>query len=360
MRNFIENMALWLDVSDIERHFEIEVPRRAQTNITLRNAVLAFSSRHVNRHQQQRDLSESLDYHNRTLQMLIPQISGPEERLTDEVFAAVIILRLDEEMEEEDNHFHLTGATRILNSVTDLMSSGGLGEAAAWVCLRQDMYVSIISKTALKTKLDQFYASNWIQKDNDIGWANRMVLLLASVLSHAFSELSSSRRTVLENLQQEIRDWNEKKPVSFEPIKSSPRGKTRDKRLPVIWMLSPFHVLGVQYYHIARIVLLFALPTTSSDPIGNMEQLQQSRRMERTIREHLLTILGLAVSNPRAENTLFTAMHALTVWGGALQHRLDQDAAVDFLHLVEKRSGWQIAKTLDTLQTTWQEDRESD
>jgi hypothetical protein len=101
MRNFTENMALWVDVADVERHFEIEIPRRALANTMLRYAIFAFSSRHLNRHNNNRDLTESLDYHSRALQMLIPQLSGPEEGLTVDVFAAVVILRLDEEMDGE-------------------------------------------------------------------------------------------------------------------------------------------------------------------------------------------------------------------------------------------------------------------
>jgi hypothetical protein len=261
---------------------------------------------------------------------------------------------------EEDNRFHLAGATRILNSISSFVSSDGLSEAVAWLCLRQDIYISIISKQPLKTNLDQFHTSSSIQRENDMCWANKMVLLLASILSHAFAEASTFKQATLQQLTNDLEKWHSDKPLSFDPIKNIPRGKTRGNRLPTIWMLSPFHVLGVQYYHIAKIVLLFASPLTKDGLVGGVEDFQRSRRIERTIREHLLTILGLAISNPRAENTLFTARHTLAAWGGVLHNKLDQEAATGFLMFMERTSGWKMTKTLDALNIMWHEDKDSD
>lgn len=98
LRNFSENLALWADVTDLERHFEIDVPRRALSNSILRNAIYTFSSRHMNRHLHG-DWTEALEYHNRCLQLLIPVLSGGQEGYTEEILAAVAILRLNEEMD---------------------------------------------------------------------------------------------------------------------------------------------------------------------------------------------------------------------------------------------------------------------
>jgi hypothetical protein len=74
------------------------VPRRALLNHILRFAIFAFSSRHLDR-RPEGDGTEALQYHNHCLQLLIPVLSGPKVGLTDEVFAAVAILRQYEEME---------------------------------------------------------------------------------------------------------------------------------------------------------------------------------------------------------------------------------------------------------------------
>ena len=86
------------DITDIKRHFEFEVPLRAFFNPIIRYAICAFSSRHINRAQGGHE-AESLHYHNKCLEMLIPILSNLDRELTEEILAAVAILRLDEEME---------------------------------------------------------------------------------------------------------------------------------------------------------------------------------------------------------------------------------------------------------------------
>lgn len=100
MRNYVENMAHWADVSDIERHFEIEVPRRALSQPVLCKAIFAFSARHLNRSAGQNE-TEALEYHHECLQLLQSIVSGPQEDLTEDVLAAVAILRQYEEMDRK-------------------------------------------------------------------------------------------------------------------------------------------------------------------------------------------------------------------------------------------------------------------
>ena len=108
--------------------------------------------------------------------------------------------------------------------------------------------------------------------------------------------------------------------------------------------------------------------------------------MQKLVRCHLLIIIGLACSNPRAENALFTARHTLSVckwaaWyyphlllcfvhlvaslrkltiagGGVLRYKPDQEAAEDFLSEVESRTGWSMAQTIRNLREQWEEDAE--
>lgn len=135
----------------------------------------------------------------------------------------------------EDNQFHLTGTTHILNTVSTFGSSGGLGEAAAWLCLRQDIYVSLTSQRPLRTNLQSFYHSDVFQRNDDFAWSSRMVFLLANVLQGAFTDSTIARDT------DQIEEWYSTKPHTFDPVRSVPRGPEPDQRLPTIWMLLPVH-----------------------------------------------------------------------------------------------------------------------
>jgi hypothetical protein len=143
----------------------------------------------------------------------------------------------------QDNQFHLTGTTRILNTISSFGSSGGLGEAAAWLCLREDMYISLTSQSPLRTNLQSFERSDVFTRTDDFAWSNRMVFLLARILSYAFNEESRTRRSYasLKALEDEIDDWNASKPQTFQPVHFVPRGKDAGSRFPTIWTLLPVH-----------------------------------------------------------------------------------------------------------------------
>lgn len=85
-------------MTDSERHFEIEVPRRALHKPVLRYAILAFSSQHLNRGPRG-DKTEALHYHNQCLELLIPALSASEREVDEDLIAAAAILRQFEEMD---------------------------------------------------------------------------------------------------------------------------------------------------------------------------------------------------------------------------------------------------------------------
>ncbi|KAJ5753362.1 uncharacterized protein N7511_007515 [Penicillium nucicola] len=346
LRNFVENMALWADITDPQRHFETEVSARALKEPFLRHAVFAFSSRHLDR-QSGSDLTEALQYHSCCVQLLIPALSEPREHITEDILAAVAILRQHEEMDGEDHQFHLTGTTHILNTVSTFGSSGGLGEAAAWLCLRQDIYISLTTQRPLRTNLQSFYDSGVFQRNDDFAWSSRMVFLLAKVLQSAFTDCGTAH-----GIRAEIDEWYSTKPYTFAPVRSIPRGPEPDRRLPTLWMLLPVHVIGIQYFHLAKIVLALSEGANASSAY---ESLRHSRIVEKTVRHHLLTVLGLAHSNRKAENTLFTARHSLVAWGWVLRHRLDQRAAEALLQAMHARTGWNMDSLIQSLRAQWQE-----
>ncbi|PYH49266.1 uncharacterized protein BP01DRAFT_75078 [Aspergillus saccharolyticus JOP 1030-1] len=352
MRNFVENMALWADITDPARHFEIDVPVRAVQEPALRSAIFAFSSRHIDR-QSKGGTAEALQYHNHCLQLLIPALSGSKEDINDVVLATIAILRQLEEMEPDDNQFHLTGTARILNTISSFGSSGGLGEAAAWLCLREDIYISLISQKPLRTNLDSFHGSDVFSRNDDFAWASRMVFLLAKVLSCAFDPCghqTSRDPSALQTMAREVEEWNSSKPASFAAVRSVPRGESAHRRFPEIWMLLPVHVVGIQYYHIAKIILAFA---TCPSPALASQNFKLSRDIEKTVRRHLLMVLGLAKSNPKAENTLFTARHSLVAWGWVIRRKEDQEAAEALLSEMEARTGWDVRQSIRALREQW-------
>lgn len=121
--------------------------------------------------------------------------------------------------------------------------NGGLGEAAAWLCLREDIYISLTKQRPLKTDLETFLQSNVFRKGDDAAYANRMVFLLAKALGCAFSTNEQCSTQSLESISAEVDAWFDSKPAAFNPIHEERRSRPDGRLLPEIWVLSPFHGL---------------------------------------------------------------------------------------------------------------------
>ena len=256
---------------------------------------------------------------------------------------------------ETDNRFHLEGISRILNTVPQFAAAGGLGEAAAWLCLREDIYVSLTTQSPINIRLDSFEDSPSIRRSDDYSWANKMVLILAHLLNRLFSV--SRTPDDLVPSEAEVANWDRSKPLSYSPIHFEARSRSAARSLPEIWMLSPHHAVGLQYFHIAKIVLnVMAQQQAASQPYS---YLVDNRIRERHVRHHLLLVIGLAVSNESVENIWFTARHCLSIWAGCLRKRADKDAAIQFLQDMGHRTGWETRRLIESLHRQWDDDSES-
>lgn len=132
---------------------------------------------------------------------------------------------------EVDSLFHLEGCSRILNMVPHFAAAGGLGEAAAWLCLREDIYVSLTTQSRMNVELDSFRRCGWIRRADDQSWASKMILHLAFLLSRAFG---STPREDLETSEAEVAEWDRLKPASYAPIRSRPRSYEDGRYFPEI------------------------------------------------------------------------------------------------------------------------------
>lgn len=121
--------------------------------------------------------------------------------------------------------------------------NGGLGEAAAWLCLREDIYVALVKQRPLRTDLETYLQSDVFKRQDDVAYASRMVYLLAKALGWACP--SRTTREALAEIRAEVDDWYERKPVSFNPIYETKRNRAQGQLLPEIWVLSDFHGLSL-------------------------------------------------------------------------------------------------------------------
>jgi hypothetical protein len=137
----------------------------------------------------------------------------------------------------EDNRCHSLGRTRLLNSITRFSSSGGLGEAASWVILRQVIYISLVSKEPMSIQLENYEQSHSFLKQDDYSWTNIIVLLFARVLSIVFIPRENVSADDWLGLEVAIEEWNVSRPDTFNPLSVHEGALAKQSAFPEIWML---------------------------------------------------------------------------------------------------------------------------
>jgi hypothetical protein len=98
MRYYIDNIAPFLDLCDLKRHFALVVPHRAASCPPLLNAIFAASARHLSR-VAGAEAWVADNYHSECLKSLIPLLNDSAALTDENLLAAMIILRYHEEIE---------------------------------------------------------------------------------------------------------------------------------------------------------------------------------------------------------------------------------------------------------------------
>lgn len=156
---------------------------------------------------------------------------------------------------------HLYGSTRLLNTASSLVATGGLGEAVSWVVLRQDIYVSLTKSQPLCIRLDHYKQSSSFVNNDAESLANRAVFLCGEVLAYAFGSATAPPSLDIEEwerLQADADSWHMSRPVDSTPywVDGVRGGRGRDvgsdaanpgsgssssSAFPVVWMARPAH-----------------------------------------------------------------------------------------------------------------------
>jgi hypothetical protein len=248
---YIRNLSAWVDICDKRRHFATEVPRRALGVPLLAYSIIAVASRQLS-------LVSSIGntdpaaYYSQALNLLISRLNSPVGDSDENILAALVLLRTYEEITgrlgsmsvrdamtfepdpSDDAGTHLSGVAQLLNSVSGFMGKGGLGEAASWIVLRQDMYFSLTRSHPLLIPLESFTASSAFTDDSAESIANRIVFSCARIQAHAFGPQARVSTYHWDQLRAEVECWFEAKPWDFRPSCIDEEGA-----FPRVWLRHP-------------------------------------------------------------------------------------------------------------------------
>jgi hypothetical protein len=235
------------------------VSRRATSSPLLLQSIYAWGSLHFS---MLRDIDDSVSYayYNKALAILIPLLNNPDSALSDELLAAIVILRSYEEFSESDEGTHLFGSAQLLEHLSNpaspnsLNTLSSLAKAARWVILRQWIYFGLTMSEPMKMRLDPYVTLIEYGSTSEEDWCNHAVLLFSRILESSFK---SQGMTVADwgELHDSNEQWYQNKPSTFQPIWEELSSDSSEHTFPLVWCREDIHLIGLQHYHLSRILL---------------------------------------------------------------------------------------------------------
>ncbi|KAJ4314863.1 hypothetical protein N0V94_006241 [Neodidymelliopsis sp. IMI 364377] len=353
--HYIVYCTSWIDVCDPRCHFAKEVPKRAAHFPVILHGILGLAARHLWLMGKMPE-DHSQPYVDQCLNALIVALEDPLAHWDENFLVAVILLRLHEEMGDADEQCHHFGTARILNSISSFAADGGLRESASWVSLRQHIYVSLTSQQPLNLSLDNYRHSSVFHEFDDESWTNRIIFLFATVLQNIFEDSGEANTNSLTKekwveLHAEVDEWERTKPWTFCAIHVEPdAGERFDGKWPDLPCTQGVVAVGLQYYHLCKIILTIYSPNAS---LVGLAGVRARKATDALIRKHIRITIGYGISNEHCGNAMFQGSHILSACGAYVTDKAEQEACVEYLRELQKRIGWRTDKVITDLKEQW-------
>jgi hypothetical protein len=365
LQNWITDCAPQLDKFDEEQHFQIEVPLVAQRSPALLYAILAFSSRQMER----RGLMgfyDSLELYQESIRLLAPALQAKDSVTL--VTACVLAVF---ELMSGNWRRHVEGCASLFEVFGVNGFSGGLLQAVFWCYARMELCGSFTSDGAetmvLALKkwvpgLDRsmvlpedseelvrslFHEKSRVSHDMHANWS---IYLCARVCDLKFRRTQflelgranpDDKRPFSQQWQQlwlDLKFWLDECPASMKP--TTVVEQNEELVFPTIVFPHWAAISSNQVYHAACISMLEMQP-----PEGHLDS--QSLTLW-----HARQVCGISCANPHP-GSMVNSIQPLFTAGRLLTHTSERRKVAQLLESIERETGWAALWRLRDLEAEW-------
>ncbi|KAK4106416.1 Dak1-domain-containing protein [Parathielavia hyrcaniae] len=289
-KNWVDEIATWLDKFDRECHFQRKLPALAEVHSHLRFSMLALSARQLERKHPERSSSASLALYQEAVHQLVPQL---QTRSTD-VAASCVVLCVLEMMSCSPQMWrrHLDGCACLIQSLGINGFSGGLEQALFWCFARMDVCGGLISCESTLIPCSGWTPRKSLADSAELFrrtpgcdmYANFAVFLCAQALELLACDDSEAEFTRRWNeLFGHMEAWHIQRPPEMRSILSQPPATT-DKDasaspFPTLLFSNPPAISGNQLYHTTAVLMLQKKPRRAVLPPKTRPILWHARRI---------------------------------------------------------------------------------
>ncbi|KAH7034575.1 uncharacterized protein B0I36DRAFT_82188 [Microdochium trichocladiopsis] len=385
LRNYISQVAPWLDMFDSDRAFGLQLPALARTAPALLYAILGISARQMERKENKKNAFESLELYQEAIRLLAPLLLD-----RDLIIIPVCVILCCLEMmsaSAQDWRRHLEGCAALFSNFGVHGFSGGLLQAVFWCYARMgklrlppvsfqrprvvpptnsallpDLCGALISDGLESTLVPP---SKWLPPGSDMREARQLYLscnhpdMYANYsvwLSSRVCELVSERTRHRElgepngctgqyftdrwiTLWQELQAWINDSPPEFHAIRAV-ESKPFPQTLYPHWAA----ISSTQLHHTSCVLLLGIIPkpinpALTPNPIGSVVW-------------HAKKICGISLANSH-QGCLNNAIQPIWLAGRLLSHRSEHDLIVKLIWSIESMTGWGTCWRISDLEAAW-------
>jgi hypothetical protein len=386
LQNWITDCAPQLDKFDEEQHFQIEVPLVAQRSPALLYAILAFSSRQMERRGLMPGHCDSLELYQESIRLLAPALQAKDSV----TLITACVLAVFELMSSETGNWrrHVEGCASLFEVFGVNGFSGGLLQAVFWCYARMELCGSFTSdgaetmvlapekwvpnmnqsmvspKDAEKLVSSMFREKSRESHDMHANWS---IYLCAKVCdlkyrktqylelgrSHGNDDRPFSQQW--QALWTELQFWLDERPATMKPTAvtegngddTTTNNNSNNNNNPTFPTLVFPHWAAIssnQVYHAACISMLGMQPPDSS--LNPQQSLTSSPLW------HARQVCGISCSNPHP-GSMVNSIQPLFTAGRLMSHASERKKIAELLQAIERETGWAALWRLRDLEGEW-------
>ncbi|QKX58432.1 uncharacterized protein TRUGW13939_05554 [Talaromyces rugulosus] len=364
MQVFVEEVGLWMDSMDAQKHFTEKLPFHALGEPMLLNSILACGARHLHLVNPSFSEDRALHYYNAASRALLSHLQDPSR---DSVLCATtaVILNCYEVMCESavQRMNHIAGARALIKECQWNGKTPGVGGACFWLnvgmellsCLHFDWQMAWDPDTWGMDMESELVPSQSLFGDEE-SWTHRMVFICAKVANFRTSApqlQGSDRHTQTMRLQQRCHEWTTYKRWCDEWAKCIPRSMipmsylhpwqtTSKSAFPEVWLIRRPAIAARLFYHTTCILLAKCHPV-ESEFSTEMRDMQQ---------RHAHDLCGI-VAHVKDRGVATMSIRCLAIAAECLVSRDAQEEILDIMDKIMKEAGWRIGFLKNELQEKW-------
>ncbi|KAM5351782.1 hypothetical protein ACJ41O_004505 [Fusarium nematophilum] len=358
LKNYVAEVAPWLDMFDSNRAFTVQVPVLARRCPALLYAILALSARQMERKEAKQHSFDSLELYQEAIRLLNPLLQARD--LT--IIPICVILCCLEMMSAspQDWRRHLEGCAALFDAFGVNGFSGGLLQAVFWCYARMDLCGALISDGTQGTlvPLDKWlppganpdsaadifrdHRSPDMHANYSVYLCSKVCKLVADRTHYVeLGENNGCNSATFERrwlrLWKDLQDWLQDRPPEVIPVQF-----IESRPFPQILFVHWAGISSNQLYHTACTLLLGSKPREVKLDVGPTGSAIW----------HAKCICGISLTNPH-QGCLNNAIQPLWIAGRLLSHKSEHLLLSKLIQSIEAMTGWATCWRIADLEHAW-------